>query len=290
MIDLTSIPKEMKQANRWLVWDYYPGEPSPFMPLDIPQKMKKRPVGEYAFSFGEAADKHEIMRRELSEEHIQAIMQEHREVLNGLRHDRARMIIDDALSIRASARINSAVVANRMMPFDLAVERMQKYGFEGLGFALGGGWSGLDFDNCLLENGRATSRSMAKILEPLRNTHAWVEQSPSGQGLKVFLRESFDQEAVKLIDRLGSATFPSPNILTRRYQSTGAIRYLRDMKAFEYFIAGGWFTVTGKSWGNNPKWNGSAFDDASAQILDCINTALDISQSHCLPVGLELLA
>lgn len=286
MIDLGSIPEAMKQADRWLVWDYYPAEPSPFMPSDIPKKMKKRPVGEYAFSFGEAPDKHEIMRRELSEEHIQAIMHEHRELLKDLRADRARMIIDDALSIRASARI----VANRMMPFDVAVERMQKYGFEGLGFALGTGWSGLDFDNCLLENGRATSRSMAQILEPLRDTNAWVEQSPSGHGLKVFLRESFDQDTVKLIDRLGSATFPSPNILTRRYQSTGAIRYLRDMKAFEYFIAGGWFTVTGKSWGNNPKWTGQSFDDASGPILNCINTALDICESHCLPVGLELLA
>ncbi len=256
------------------------------MPADIPKKMKKRPVGEYAFSFGDAQDKHEIMRRELSEEHIQAIMQQHKEVLKDLREDKVRTLIDDTLSMRAYARI----VANRMMPFEVAVARMRQYGFEGLGFALGAGWSGLDFDNCVLPDGRATSLSLHKILAHLQDVGAWVEQSPSGQGIKVFLRESFDQETVKLIDRLGSATFPSPNILTRRYQSTGAIRFLKDMKAFEYFIAGGWFTVTGKSWGNNPKWSGQSFDDASAPIINCINTALDICESHCLPVGLELLA
>lgn len=177
-----------------------------------------------------------------------------------------------------------------LMTYEEAVARQKKYGFEGIGFALGRGWSGLDFDDCLdSETGKSHSKSLEEILKHLAGKKCWVERSPSGKGIKVFCRETFTQEEINTISRLEFSSKASMNVLTRRFQSTGTLRFLRDMKAFEYFLGAGWFTVTGDKWGDDPSWSGKEFEDMRIPMIKCINKASYISQRNQLPVGMRLL-
>jgi putative DNA primase/helicase len=69
--------------------------------------------------------------------------------------------------------------------FEEAVARLEMGGFDGLGFALGDGWAGADFDGVL---DLATGAVEAWAEEDLVMLGSYCEVSPSRTGFKVFLR------------------------------------------------------------------------------------------------------
>src|SRR6266542_2726960 len=68
--------------------------------------------------------------------------------------------------------------------FEKAHAAYQRGGYEGLGLAMLPEWElvGLDFDKCIHQNGRVE----ATVLDLLSDTY--VEKSPSGTGLRAFMR------------------------------------------------------------------------------------------------------
>jgi putative DNA primase/helicase len=70
--------------------------------------------------------------------------------------------------------------------FDLAAShllRLRRH--DGIGFLLGDGWSGIDLDRCLNPQSGELVAWAARIVE---NFDSYTEVSPSGTGLKVFMR------------------------------------------------------------------------------------------------------
>ena len=65
-----------------------------------------------------------------------------------------------------------------------SVNRQGGY-FSGIGFALGDGWAGVDFDDC---RDPETGELHPAALEMIRALDSYSEVSPSGEGVKVFLR------------------------------------------------------------------------------------------------------
>jgi primase-polymerase (primpol)-like protein len=63
--------------------------------------------------------------------------------------------------------------------FDAACRELDSRSLEGVGFALGDGWGGVDFDKCDAEK---------PALGRARATGAWLERSPSGAGWKLIGR------------------------------------------------------------------------------------------------------
>jgi putative DNA primase/helicase len=65
--------------------------------------------------------------------------------------------------------------------FEAALDAYKKGGFDGIGFCLGQGWSGIDLDHCI-ENGAVIEGARG----PLAQLPCYVEVSPSGTGVKAF--------------------------------------------------------------------------------------------------------
>ena len=63
--------------------------------------------------------------------------------------------------------------------------------YSGVGFLLGEGWAGVDLDNCRDEHGRL-SLLARKIVEIL---NSYTEVSPSGRGIKIFVKGALPQGA-----------------------------------------------------------------------------------------------
>jgi putative DNA primase/helicase len=69
--------------------------------------------------------------------------------------------------------------------FDDALRIYQNGGFDGVGFRLGDGWAGIDLDGC---RDAATGELSAFASGVLRELNSYAEVSPSGTGLKIFVR------------------------------------------------------------------------------------------------------
>jgi hypothetical protein len=113
---------------------------------------------------------------------------------------------------RTGRAANGGVNTHLLCTFEEARAALAAGGYTGLGFALGDGWAGLDFDDCIV-NG---------TIEPWIETlvgvfKSYAEISPSGSGIKVFLR----------------ATLPDGSRTGKRH---GIEIYDRDR----------WFAVTGR--------------------------------------------
>ena len=67
-------------------------------------------------------------------------------------------------------------------PFETALEALPE--FDGLGFALGDGFAGIDLDDCFAEDG-GPCQWARYILDDFAGTYA--EVSPSSKGIKVFM-------------------------------------------------------------------------------------------------------
>lgn len=69
-------------------------------------------------------------------------------------------------------------------PFEVAEATLARGGVDGLGFLLGDGWAGVDLDDCLDDAGRPNAFAAAAI----QHFDSYTEVSPSGKGLKIFVR------------------------------------------------------------------------------------------------------
>jgi hypothetical protein len=105
-------------------------------------------------------------------------------------------------------------------PFDVAVEALP--GFDGIGFALGDSYAGIDLDDCFAADGEPYHWARY-ILEDLAGTYA--EVSPSGNGIKLFMRGG------------------KPEGRCRRQVGLGEV---------EVYGGGRFFTVTGNAFGGAP--------------------------------------
>jgi putative DNA primase/helicase len=79
-----------------------------------------------------------------------------------------------------------------LVPFATALEYVGR--FDGIGFALGEGFAGIDLDDCFAADGQPYNWARY-ILEDFAGTYA--EVSPSGNGIKLFLRGSKPGDACK---------------------------------------------------------------------------------------------
>ncbi len=125
----------------------------------------------------------------------------------------------------------------------------------GVGFVLGDGWVGVDFDRVLVDG--KPSADFLHAIEPLKDIGAYAEVSPSGTGVKFFIRTDG-----------GAVADAAAQVTGKRNQESHKIRVARDgFKEAQFFHGGGYFTVTGNPWG---EWRGKRFDDATdaiAQVL-----------------------
>ncbi len=129
--------------------------------------------------------------------------------------------------------------------------------YSGLGFVLGDGWAGVDLDDCIA-NGELHEEA-AKIVAALGS---YTEVSPSGRGLKVFLRAD-------LGDADGHRTAKTP--------WGGDIEvYWRDR----------YFTVTGQHWPGTPQTvedRQAALTDLHARFLCHADTPSPVSTPAPIP-------
>jgi primase-polymerase (primpol)-like protein len=69
------------------------------------------------------------------------------------------------------------------------IDAYNRGGFDGLGFALGDGWAGFDFDKCL-RAGNVLEQHAESFIERIDALGAYREVSPSGTGIKVIGRSA----------------------------------------------------------------------------------------------------
>lgn len=68
--------------------------------------------------------------------------------------------------------------------FEAASKALEGGGFDGLGFALGDGWAGVDLDGCRDSNGELTGEARALV----NRFGSYAESSPSGRGVHILVR------------------------------------------------------------------------------------------------------
>jgi len=102
--------------------------------------------------------------------------------------------------------------------FNTAVNGMNHFNYDGVGFEFAGGYMGVDLDNVIDEKGNCcdVATEIVKALD------SYTEYSPSGKGLHILVKTS--------LDRIGSRN---------------------DSIGLEMYNAGRFFTVTGKPYGNS---------------------------------------
>jgi primase-polymerase (primpol)-like protein len=69
--------------------------------------------------------------------------------------------------------------------FSTALEAAQSGAVDGIGFALGDGFCGIDFDDC---RDRITGQIAPDVIAYIRRLNTYAEISPSGEGVKLILR------------------------------------------------------------------------------------------------------
>jgi putative DNA primase/helicase len=110
----------------------------------------------------------------------------------------------------------------------------------GIGFVLGDGWAGIDFDEATRETGEA-SEVLDDMAQHLRGVGVYAERSPSGVGVKVVLRVNAEAVAEGLLQITGKANKTGGKFLVR----------LPGLKEVEAYFTGRYFTITGSVWGEN---------------------------------------
>lgn len=110
----------------------------------------------------------------------------------------------------------------------------------GIGFVLGDGWAGIDFDEATRENGEA-SEVLNGLAQHLHGVGTYSERSPSGVGVKVVLRVDAEAVAEGLLQITGKANKTGGKFLVR----------LPGLKEVEAYFTGRYFTITGSPWGEN---------------------------------------
>lgn len=140
--------------------------------------------------------------------------------------------------------------------------------FSGVGFVFTSKdpYIGIDFDNCLDENGELVEYFRGAF-EQLDRFKAYIERSPSGHGLKAFIRSN--------------APKPAKGRKVGIPEGAG--------QRIEIYPSGRFFTVTGQAWGAPPK----TLDDASkfvewfSRCLDAITPQRDHQPQQYIPTDYQ---
>jgi putative DNA primase/helicase len=153
---------------------------------------------------------------------------------------------------------------------------------DGIGFVLGDGWVGLDFDKALDEAGHA-SPELQRLVEPLLGVWCYAEVSPSGTGVKFVLRA--DGAALRAL----AAEITGRNPTDEYNKFTPALPGIKEIQVNH---SGGYFTLTGVPWGG-PKWDGQRWDDATAAVGEVMRRAHAMkfrapAKRHEAPIRLAL--
>ena len=82
-------------------------------------------------------------------------------------------------------RLGSSTDEKTWCNFDTALKAAESHFVDGIGFALGDGFAGVDFDNC---RDRATGIISPDVDAYVRRLKTYGEVSPSGEGIKLILR------------------------------------------------------------------------------------------------------
>lgn len=118
--------------------------------------------------------------------------------------------------------------------YDEAEAAVSQGDYSGLGFMLGDGWAGVDFDN-VIEDGEVPKW----VDDWIEQLGSYAEVSPSGNGIKVFCQGSFD--------------------------GSGKNHQNQDGTSYEVYCRGRYFAFTGDHWGGSPKEVGEA--DSTLELI-----------------------
>lgn len=80
----------------------------------------------------------------------------------------------------------SSTNADTWGTYEAALAAIERHGVQGIGFVFGDGWAGVDLDNCLTAAGQPAPWAAADVAA----LASYTEVSPSGKGVKVFVRGS----------------------------------------------------------------------------------------------------
>lgn len=132
----------------------------------------------------------------------------------------------------------------------------------GVGFALGDGFVGIDFDHVLDPDGNP-SEAFQQLLAPLRDVRCWAERSPSGTGVKFVLKADSAEVARAASEITGRTNKCRHKIAGRR----------AGIKEVEFFHGGGFFTITATPWGLAEWEEHETPDDGTAAVVEVIRAA-----------------
>ncbi len=139
--------------------------------------------------------------------------------------------------------------ASTWASFDQAMAKYQHGGVDGIGFMLGDGWAGVDLDDHLDGDGRVSPFAE----HVLRRLDSYHEVSPSGEGIKCFLRCAAEHS---LADHANG---------------------------IEVYGRGRYFTVTGRKWTDSP----AEVQDRQSEFAALVND-LNPKDNAKLPAWLAL--
>lgn len=106
--------------------------------------------------------------------------------------------------------------------YEQAVTKYRAGGFNGVGFMLGDGWSGVDLDNCIDPVSGTLSPLAQEIVAALAS---YTETSPSGTGVKIFVRGRLPEHHWSKNVKLDLEMYDQGRFFTvtgRRRNTTGA--------------------------------------------------------------------
>lgn len=133
----------------------------------------------------------------------------------------------------ATGRHASSTNPSTWTTFSAAWSAYQRGGVDGIGFVLGDGWAGVDLDDHLDGDGRVTQFGQHVI----RRMNSYMEVSPSGEGIKVFVRGSVEHG------------------------------HKDDKNGIEIYASGRYFTVTGWKLSDSP----DDVADRQAELVALVN-------------------
>ena len=119
--------------------------------------------------------------------------------------------------------------------FDTAYTAREKFGAKGVGFFMGGGYAGIDIDDCIDDSGKLSDMA-AKIIEKM---NSYTETSPRGHGIHILCRvsEGFTLDGKQGVKKKGLELYCGGRYLTVTGHVLGAEKpiELRENELLEIY-------------------------------------------------------
>ena len=119
--------------------------------------------------------------------------------------------------------------------FDTAYTAREKFGAKGVGFFMGGGYAGIDIDDCIDDSGKLSDMA-AKIIEKM---NSYTETSPRGHGIHILCRvsEGFTLDGKQGVKKKGLELYCGGRYLTVTGHVLGAEKpiELRENELLEVY-------------------------------------------------------